>query len=62
VENLPWQIIFGFDEGMVTTTIVDGQVLMHERKMLTMDEESITAEARLHAPKVWERYRSFIPS
>ena len=61
-ENLPWQIIFGFHESMVTTTIVDGQVLMQDRKLLTMDEESITAEARQHAPQVWERYRSFVPS
>jgi putative selenium metabolism protein SsnA len=62
VENLPWQIIFGFHESMVTTTIVDGQVLMRDGKLLTMDEESITAEARQHAPQVWERYLRFVSS
>jgi putative selenium metabolism protein SsnA len=56
--NLPWQIIFGFHESMVTTTIVAGQVLMRDRQLLTMDEEAITAHARELAPHVWERYAS----
>lgn len=60
-ENLPWQIIFGFHESMVTTTIVAGKVLMRDRQILTMDEEAITARARAQAPGVWERYRSFVP-
>lgn len=60
-ENLPWQIIFGFHESMVTSTIVAGVVLMHNRELLTLDEEAITARARELAPQVWERYRSFVP-
>jgi putative selenium metabolism protein SsnA len=55
--NLPWQMVFGFHESMVTTTIVGGQVLMRDRKLLTLDEEAISAQARELAPKVWERYR-----
>ncbi len=55
-ENLPWHIIFGFNESMVTTTIVAGQVLMKDRVLLTMDEEAVTAHARELAPNVWERY------
>jgi putative selenium metabolism protein SsnA len=54
--NLPWQIVFGFNESMVTTTIVAGRVLMRDRKLLTMDEAEIAAEAREAAPKVWQRY------
>jgi len=54
--NLPWQIIFGFHESMVTTTIVNGAVLMRDRRLLTLDEEAITAHARELAPGVWERY------
>ena len=61
VDNLPWQIIFGFHESMVTSTIVDGQILMQDRRLLTMDEKAITAKARQRAPQVWERYRSFVP-
>jgi putative selenium metabolism protein SsnA len=60
-ENLPWHIVFGFHERMVTTTIVAGQVLMHDRKLLTLDEEAIAAQARQLAPAVWERYSSFVP-
>ena len=59
--NLPWQIIFGFNESMVTTTIVAGEVLMQDRQLLTMDEEAITAKARGLAPHVWERYNTFVP-
>jgi len=60
--NLPWQIIFGFHESMVTTTIVAGEVLMRDRQLLTLDEETITAKARQLAPQVWERYNTFVPN
>ncbi len=59
--NLPWQIIFGFHESMVTTTIVAGEVLMKDRQLQTLDEEAITANARQLAPRVWERYNTFVP-
>jgi putative selenium metabolism protein SsnA len=58
-DNLPWHILFGFNESMVTTTIVDGQVLMRDRQLLTLDEAAIAAEARELAPEVWERYESY---
>ena len=55
--NLPWHIIFGFQQSMVTTTIVAGKILMKDRELLTLDEEAIGAKAREIAPKVWERYQ-----
>jgi len=57
--NLPWHILFGFHESMVTTTIVAGRVLMRDRQLLTVDEEAITAKALELAPGVWERYNHF---
>lgn len=54
--NLPWHILFGFHESMVTTTIVAGKVLMRDRVLQTMDEEEIAERARRQAPAVWERY------
>ncbi len=54
--NLPWHILFGFEVSMVTTTIVDGQVLMRDRQLITLDERAIAAEALALAPAVWERY------
>lgn len=60
--NLPWHIIFGFQESMVTTTIVAGRVLMRDRQLLTLDEDAITAKAMELAPTVWKRYSAFVPS
>jgi putative selenium metabolism protein SsnA len=55
--NLPWHIIFGVQQSMVTTTIVAGKILMKDRELLTLDEMEISAKAREIAPKVWERYQ-----
>lgn len=57
-DNLPWHILFGFNDSMVTTTIVNGELLMQDRKLIKLDEERIYAEARAAAPRVWERYWS----
>lgn len=54
--NLPWHIIFGFEASAVTTTIVDGVVLMRDRKLTTLDEAAIAEAALAQAPKVWDRY------
>lgn len=56
--NLPWHILFGFRDDMVTTTITGGQVLMKDRQMLTLDEAEIAAKARELAAQVWKRYES----
>jgi len=57
--NLPWHILFGFNESMVTSTMVGGRFLMRDRKLLTLDEEAIAAEAAALAPEVWARYQTF---
>jgi putative selenium metabolism protein SsnA len=55
--NLPWHILFGFNESMVTMTMVAGKVLMHNRQLLTLDEEKIASEAREKlAPLAWDRF------
>ena len=59
--NLPWHIVFGFHESMVTATIVGGKVLMRDRHLQTLDEENIAAQARELAPAVWERYQKLVP-
>jgi len=55
VENLPWHIVFGVDGSHVSTTIVAGKVLMHNRELKTLDEEAICAKARELAAKLWAR-------
>ncbi len=59
VGNLPWHLIFGFEASMVTTTICAGQILMHDRQLLSLDEGAIVAEAMALAPGVWERYARY---
>ncbi|MFZ6031328.1 MAG: putative aminohydrolase SsnA [Chloroflexota bacterium] len=56
VANLPWHILFGFHESMVTTTLVAGKVLMRERQLLTLDEAEIAAKARQLSQQAWKRY------
>jgi hypothetical protein len=58
--NLPWQIIFGFQESMITSTLVDGKFLMKDRELLTLDEEAIASEARALAPEIWSRYEGYV--
>lgn len=59
VDNLPWHILFGFHESMITTTIVDGKVLMRDRKLTTLDEQEVMEYALVAvAPEVWRRYKS----
>ncbi len=60
--NLPWHILFGFEASMVTTTIVDGRILMQDRKLTTLDERAIAEEALALAPGVWERYNAHVTS
>ncbi|MEW6566941.1 MAG: putative aminohydrolase SsnA [Chloroflexota bacterium] len=61
-DNLPWHVLFGFRESMITTTIVAGRVLMRDRRLLTLDEEAITLRARELASLVWSRYHQRVPS
>ena len=56
-DNLPRHIIFGFHESMLTTTIVNGKILMKDRQLLTLDEEAISIKAKTLADQVWKRYR-----
>jgi len=54
--NLPWHILFGFEASMVTTTIVNGKILMSDRQLVTLNEDAIMQEARALAPAIWEKY------
>lgn len=54
--NLPWHILFGFQESMVTATIVAGKPLMYRRALLTLDEAEIAANATEVAKATWNRF------
>ena len=53
--NLPWHLLFGVEASAVTATVCAGRVLMRDRKLLTLDEEAITARSRELAARAWER-------
>ncbi len=53
--NFPWHFIFGMDSSHVRTVIVNGKILMRERKLLTVDEEKVFERARKLASSLWER-------
>ncbi len=55
--NFPWHIIFGMDGSQVTHTICNGQMLMCDRQLLTLDEMAIVACARERAKAVWRYVR-----
>ncbi len=54
--NLPWHILFGIQESMVTATIVAGKVLMFKRNLLTLDEDEIAAKAMDISKRTWGRF------
>lgn len=56
--NLPWHILFGFQESMVTATIVAGKPLMYRRELLTLDEAAIAEEAMAISTQIWERFEA----
>jgi putative selenium metabolism protein SsnA len=53
--NYPWQLIFGMDGSHVTHTIAGGQLLMKDRRLLSLDEQAIAARATELARAVWQR-------
>ena len=57
--NLPWHILFGFRDGMVTSTMAGGKLLMKDRKLLLLDEAEIAAKAREAAIRTWDRVNSY---
>ncbi|HCQ91063.1 MULTISPECIES: putative aminohydrolase SsnA [unclassified Clostridium] len=54
--NINSHILFGINGRHVDTTIINGKVLMEDRKLLHVDEERIMARSRELATEVWERF------
>jgi putative selenium metabolism protein SsnA len=53
--NFLGHLIFGLVDAVVDTTVCRGQILMRNKRVLTMDEERIAARSRELAPKMWKR-------
>ena len=48
-------VVYAAHGSDVDTVVIDGQIIMQGRKMLTLDEEAIKEEARRRAPEVAAR-------
>lgn len=48
-------LVYSAQSSDVTTTIIDGQIVMREGKLLTLDEESVIAEAKREARSLAKR-------
>jgi putative selenium metabolism protein SsnA len=55
-ENLHNHLLSGFFGCAVSTTIIGGRVLMHDRKLLAIDENEVMAKARAAATALWKRF------
>ncbi|MEW5958059.1 MAG: putative aminohydrolase SsnA [Chloroflexota bacterium] len=53
--NYPWHLVFGMDGSHVTHTIAGGQLLMKDRRLLTLDEAAIADKAAELSAQVWKR-------
>ena len=49
-------LLFGLAGARVETTIVQGKILMHQGKLLGLDEAEICARSRQLAEKLWDRF------
>lgn len=54
-DNWWYHLLMGVSGGMVRTVLVEGNILMEERQLLTVDEEEVYAQARKQAESVWKR-------
>lgn len=54
--NINAHLLFGINGRHVDTTIINGKVIMEERKLINIDEERILATSRNLASSVWKRF------
>ncbi len=55
--NFPGHLVYGLAQGRVDTTIVGGQVLMKNRRLVFLDEDKIAAKARGLSGALWRRFQ-----
>ena len=53
--NTNGHILFGMMGRSVVTTIINGKIVMKDRKLLTGDEKGIFGHSRETAQKLWNR-------
>ena len=54
--NTDGHILFGMSGRSVVTTVINGKVVMENRRLVGLDEQEINAKARQLSRKLWERF------
>jgi cytosine/adenosine deaminase-related metal-dependent hydrolase len=60
-QNLYGHLIFGVSSQFVTDTMVNGQWIVRNRKIVGVDEQAVREKSRKVAAKVWKRFQSLKP-
>jgi putative selenium metabolism protein SsnA len=55
-ENIWGHILFGVADAQVDTTIINGQIVMQNKKIIGIDENEVAAKSREFADKVWNKF------
>jgi putative selenium metabolism protein SsnA len=55
-DNVLGHVLFGVAAEPINTTIVDGKILMHDKKLKTLDWEEISERAAKLSPETWKRF------
>jgi len=54
--NLNSHLLFGVSGRAVETTIINGRIVMENRRLTTIDEQAVLAHSRELAAQVWQRF------
>jgi len=54
--NILGHVLFGVSGRSVQTTIIDGRIVMRDRKIPHIDEDALMAKARAAARSMWARF------
>jgi len=53
--NVVFTVVYYATGADVDTVVIDGQVVMHDRNVLTIDEQEVLDRLQAHAQRLWER-------
>ena len=54
-DNWMGHAIFGLNGGLVTDSIINGQVVMKDREIKTIDQKEVHEKSRIRAKEIWPK-------
>ena len=55
-DNLFFHLLFGIADAPIDTLIVDGRVVLRDKRCVTVDERAVAVRATRQAKALWERF------